>query len=200
MINKEQEIKSNEYKEVDLNIGIDQKDPYDNLFQQQYFLQLHNNFIEKREEKKHNINSHSKRFKDKIKLNHEKEETIAINKRRICDVNFGMNIWTEINWVRPAIIYKHDEYKFWEDIIVIPITSYKDEENKSKDTFDVELEKNKENGLDKNSLAKIRQIKCISKKRLRKKKNTNNIVIRWKIENEEIKKQIDSKVRVMFWI
>jgi hypothetical protein len=89
MINEEeQEAKNNEYKKVDLNIGIDQKEPYENLFQQQYFLQLHNDFIENKESKKHNMSSHSKRFKDKIKINHQKEELIEIKKRKIVLIDF----------------------------------------------------------------------------------------------------------------
>jgi len=89
MINEEeQEVKNNEYKEVDLNIGIDQKNPYDNLFQQQYSLKLHYDFIENKESKKHNINSHSKRFKDKIKINHQKQELIEITKRKIVLIDF----------------------------------------------------------------------------------------------------------------
>ena len=188
------------YKKVDLNIWLDQKEPYDNLFQEQYLLELHNDFIENKEEKKHNMNSHSKWFRDTIKINHTKKELYPIWKWKICYVNFGMNIWTEINWVRPSIIYKHDDYKFWEDIVVIPITSYSNGDNKSKDTFDIILPKDDKNWLAKDSLIKVRQIRCISKKRLRKKKWTNLITIVGKVDDECIKIQIDKNVRVMFWL
>jgi hypothetical protein len=54
------------------------------------------------------------------------------------------------------------------------MTSYKEdqEELKSKDEFDIEIESSDENGLDNKSLLKIRQIRCISKKRFKTKKNT----------------------------
>jgi mRNA-degrading endonuclease toxin of MazEF toxin-antitoxin module len=133
-------------------------------------------------------------------MNNKKQELAEINKWKICFVDFWMNVWTEINGRRPAIIYKHNDYKFWEDVIVIPITSYEDEENKSKDTFDVEIEANDINGLTHKSLIKVRQIKCISKKRLQTWKESGIVIINGKIDDEEIKKLVDSNVRVMFGI
>lgn len=196
---EEREVKETDiYKEVDLNIGIDQKDPYENLFQQQYLLDLHNDFITNKESKKHNMNSHSKRFRDKIKINHQKEELVAITKRKIVLIDFWMNIWTEINWIRPAIIYKHDNYRFWEDIVVIPMTSY--DEEKAIDTFDIKINTNDCDELHHESIIKIRQIKSISKKRLRKDRKSWEIKIIGQITNDEVKKQIDTNTRVMFWI
>ena len=95
-----------------LTIGVDQKDPYENLFQEQYSIALHQDFILKKEAKKHNINSHSQWMRDSIKLNHEPNELVEINKRKIVYVQFGMNVGTEINGIRPAVIYKPDEYRF----------------------------------------------------------------------------------------
>ena len=189
-----------DYVSVDLNIGVDQKEPYENLFQEWYPVDMHKDFLEKKENKKHNINNHSKWFRDKIKMNNKKQQLAEINKRKICFVNFWMNVWTEINGRRPVIIYKHDEYRYWEDIVVIPITSYEDEENKSKDRFDVEIEASETNWLDHKSLIKVRQIRCISKKRLQTWKDTGAVIIKGKIDDEEIKKLVDNNTRVMFGI
>lgn len=186
-----------------LNIWVDQKDPYENLFQEAYPIKIKSQFIEKKEEKKHNMNSHAQRFRDKIKLNNEEEVLDEIMKWKIVPVKFWMNIWSEINGIRPAIIYKHDNYRYGEDIIVIPITSYEINEDwqyKSKDQFDIEIEWNETNWLKHTSLIKIRQMKCISKKRFQKWKESGSVIIRGKIDNEEIRKTIDNNVRVMFWI
>lgn len=111
-----------------------------------------------------------------------------------------MNIWSEINGMRPAIIYKHDEYRYWEDTIVIPITSFEDWGHKPMDTFDIDIEADITNGLSHRSLIKIRQLRCISKKRFKKSKKTNNVMIIGKIEDEDLKKRIESNIKVMFWI
>jgi uncharacterized protein (DUF2252 family) len=45
-----------------------------------------------KDDKKHNMNSHTKWFRKKIKLNHLKESTAVINKWKICMVDYGMNV------------------------------------------------------------------------------------------------------------
>jgi len=189
-----------QYKKVDLNIWVDQKEPYENLFQVGYPVDMHEDFIESKEDKKHNMNNHSKRFRDQIKLNHDKESLTEITKRKVVLANFWMNIGTEINGIRPAIVYKHDDYKFWEDIIVIPITSYEGDKVKSIGALDVELNIDDCEGLHHKSLIKVRQIKSISKKRLRHDKGSWKIKIIGNIMDERIKQQIDTNVRVMFGI
>ena len=192
----------NGFRDVKLNIGLDNQEPYENLFQKWYSMILHNDFIESEDQKKHNMNNHSKRFRDKIKLNHDWENLSEIRKWKVVLVNFGMNIWTEINWVRPAIIYKHDDYRYWEDIVVIPITSYESNNSqwddeiqgqdlKSKDMFDIAIDKSMCDGLDHDSLIKIRQLKSVSKKRFRRDRKSKKIKIIWFIQDEEIKKKID---------
>jgi mRNA-degrading endonuclease toxin of MazEF toxin-antitoxin module len=116
-------------------------------------------------------------------------------------VDYGMNVWTEINWIRPSIIFKNSNYKYWEDIFVIPMTSYKDEqeETKSKDEFDIEIESSEENWLSHKSLIKIRQLRCVSKKRFKLKKKTWNIIIRWELEKQYHDK-IETSVKIIFWI
>ena len=145
------------------------------------------------------MNSHTKWFNTKIKLNHKPECLDVINKWRVCMVDYGMNIGTEINGIRPSIIFKNSNYKYWEDIIVIPITSYKDEQEKSKDEFDVEIEASRKNWLTNNSLIKIRQLRCVSKKRLKTNRKWEEVRILWEIE-EKYHDEIETKVKTMLAI
>ncbi len=138
-------------------------------------------------------------FNKKIKLNHGKEPEENINKWKICKVDYWMNIWTEINWIRPSIIFKNSNYKYWEDILVIPITSFKDWEIKSVDEFDVEILKSENNWLKNNSLIKIRQLKSVSKKRLKRNRKWDKIIIMWEVE-EKYFDEIHTKVKIMLWI
>jgi len=169
-------------------------------FCEQRKLFLHPNFLNIKDAKKQNITSHARWFKNKIKINHEKEEIEAINKRKICVVDFGMNIGTEINWQRPVVIYKSSTYKYWEDIVVIPITSFLDDEGneKSQDALDIILEADPANWIDHKSLLKIRQIRCISKKRIKRDKKTWIIKIWWNIEDKNLRGEINGKIKVMF--
>lgn len=163
-------------------------------------LLLHPNFLNTKDTKKQNMTSHARWFKNKIKINHEKEEIEAINKWKICIVDFGMNVWTEINWQRPVIIYKSSTYKYWEDIIVIPITSfyYDNGEEKSLDALDVVLEDDMVSWIDHKSILKIRQIRCVSKKRLKRDKKSWEIKIWWSIEDDDLKRKINGNIKVMF--
>ena len=191
-----------DFKDTELEIVLNEKETKENLFRKDYNLELHSDFIENREDKKHNISSHTKWFRWKIKLNHKKENVEVLNKWKLCMVDYGMNIWTEINWVRPSIIFKANTYLQWEDIIVIPITSYKnwEEENKSIDKFDIELMPNDDNNLKNKSLIKIRQLKCISKKRIKSRKWSDKLNIFWEISNKDLQEQIITEVKRMFWI
>jgi len=188
-----------ETEKVSLDISLTRKDDFISLFQKWYLLNLNKYFIENKEEKKHNINSHSNWFNKKIKLNHICEAKNIINKWKICKVDYWMNIWTEINWIRPSIVFKNSNYKYWEDIIVIPITSFKESEKKSIDEFDVEIIKSEINWLKNNSLIKIRQMKSVSKKRLKLNRKWDKIVIMWEVE-ENYFDEIQTKVRIMLWI
>jgi mRNA-degrading endonuclease toxin of MazEF toxin-antitoxin module len=111
-----------------------------------------------------------------------------------------MNVGSEINGTRPAIIYKASSYKYGEDIIVLPITSFEgvDGEEKSKDSLDVILEENKNNGIGHKSLIKVRQIRCISKKRLKKEKKTGNIKILGVVDDKALKIAITTNIIKMF--
>jgi hypothetical protein len=73
---------------------------------------MHPNFLNLKDVKRYNITNHARWFKNKIKLNHLMEEIEPINKRKICIIDFGMNIGTEINGIRPVIVYKSSTYKY----------------------------------------------------------------------------------------
>ena len=145
-------------------------------------------FISETEEKKHNLNNHTLWYKEKIKFNHLAEIKNAWTKRAIYYVNYWINIWSEINGVRPSIIYKSSKSSYGEDTIVIPLTS--DKIWKSIDSFDVEILPDSDNGLKVLSHVKIRQIRCVSKKRIE--------TYVGKIINEEVKNTIQSKLISMF--
>lgn len=188
-------------KKVSLDIWLTEKENYINLYQKSYENNLHKDFIENKEDKKHNINSHTKWFNKKIKINHLENNIESINKWKVCFVDYWMNIWTEINWIRPSIIFKSSSYKYWEDVVVIPMTSYTDEDFdvKSKDEFDVEIIASEENWLNNNSLLKIRQLRCISKKRIRTNRKWDKLDIKWELE-EKYHDEIETKIKTMLWI
>ena len=128
------------YIRTKLSIMLTVAEDFVTKFSKWYNIEVHEDFVAFKDDKKHNISSHSKWFRKKIYLNHSKESTAILNKWKICMVDYWMNVWTEINWIRPSIVFKNSNYKYWEDIFVIPMTSYKEEQEKvkSKDEFDIE--------------------------------------------------------------
>lgn len=103
---------------------LSSKESQERLSVREYPLQLHEDFIQNTESKKHNLMVHMDWFIKKIKMNHEKENNLIINRWKICSVDYGVNIGTEINGVRPSLVFKISSAKYGEDTIVIPITSY----------------------------------------------------------------------------
>jgi len=144
-------------------------------------------FVSTNLSKSNNVSYLTKRFFQHIKLDQKYRKELYFSKWTIVFIHFGCNIWTEINWLRPAIVYKRASFTSWWDVIVIPLTSF--EENKKLDEFDIIIEPNQENWLKNKSIARLRQIKSISKKRI------SNIW--WKI-NDEIIEQIDFAIINMF--
>lgn len=196
----ESESKETELIQTDLTVITTHKNEDVDLFNENYQMWMHPNFLNLKDVKRYNITNHARWFKNKIKLNHLMEEIEPINKRKICIIDFGMNIGTEINGIRPVIVYKSSTYKYWEDMIVMPITSFYDEswEEKSQDALDVILEADLENGIDHKSLVKIRQLRCVSKKRLRRDKKSWIIKILGSIVNDDIKREINGNIKKMF--
>ncbi len=192
---------SENIKKVSIDIWITELKNSSNLYQKWNNHNLHEDFIENKEDKKHNMSSHTKWFNQKIRLNHSKEEIESINKWKVCFVNYWMNVWTEINWIRPSIILKNSSYTYWEDIVVIPMTSYSngDIDKKSKDEFDIEIKSSNGNWLTNDSLLKIRQMRCISKKRIRTNRKWDKLDIKWELE-EKYHDEILTKIKIMFWI
>ena len=188
------------FKSVNIDIWLTEKINFELLYQNWYSQKLHTDFIENKEEKKHNINPHSNWFNKKIKINHEKENIQIINKWKLCMIDYWMNIWTEINWIRPSIIFKSSSSKYWENVVVLPITCFKDWEYKSVDDYDIEILQDNDNNLTNKSLIKIRQIRCISKKRIRSKKWSETLNIFWEIKDTNLREKINTNVRLMLWI
>ena len=176
-------------KNINLIVDVqDSQDNTQNIYKKNFLLYVKQEFIEWTQDKKHNLNNHTIRYKEKIKFNHFKEKQKATTKRSIYYVDYWINIGSEINWIRPSIVYKDSKYSYWEDLIVIPLTS--DKADKSVDSFDIEIQPDTDNNLKNISHAKLRQMRCISKKRI------ENYV--GKIVKIETKDQIQNKLIDMF--
>ncbi len=106
-------------------------------------------------------------FEEKIKINSLKNKSI-FKQWEIYYVNFWINIWSEFNWIRPALIFELSKYSYWrKNVIVIPITSQK--ESKKYNKFDIKISPNKTNNLKSNSIIKLFHIRDISKTRVKTK-------------------------------
>lgn len=134
------------------------------LYLKDFPLSVRIDFITATEAKKHSVENHLEWVAQKITINERPEVINRKKKWSIYLVNYGMNIGSEINGMRPSIVYKKSQFAFGSDLIVIPLTSY--DEEKSIDTFDVLINPDNTNGLSKPSLIKTRQMRCVSQKRL----------------------------------
>ena len=123
------------------------------------------------------INIH---FKDEI-------TSVIFSKYQIYWINFWVNIWTEFSWRRPALIIKNNSFIRWKDIIVLPITSQKEDKKYYK--FDIIVWKSDKNWLSQNSVIKLEQIKTVSKLRI-----WDYI---WTLE-DEYKEIIEQKIHKLF--
>lgn len=104
-------------------------------------------------------------LEEKIKIHNENWEWNIFKQWEIYYVNFWINIWSEFNWTRPAIIFELSRFSFWrKNVIVLPITSFK--EWKKYNQFDFKITKNELNWLKKNSIIKLFHIRDISKNRV----------------------------------
>jgi len=175
---------------IDLHILVEQISDKTLLFKKNFRMFVKNIFLQGDEFKKHNLTNHLYRFKNMIKMNHQKEITQRMTKRSVYYVDFGINVWTEINWTRPALIYKDSKKSFGEDILVIPITWYTNK--KSVDEFDIHISLQQCPFMTKASIIKTRQIKCISKKRI------GNYI--WKITDLDLKNELQSALIKMMWM
>lgn len=124
-----------------------------------------------------------------MKLSNNNEIDSITVKWSVYYVDFGINIGTEINGTRPALIYKATKFSYGRDIIVIPFTSFW--EDKSVDKFDITIQKELIDGLKNDSILKTRHIKSLSKKRLGK--------FVWFLKDDALKTEIARKLNMMFW-
>ena len=104
-------------------------------------------------------------------------------------VNLWKNIWSELNKTRPCIIYSIKPYNNKSWAIIIPLKSFKNK--KIIEKFQVKIDKNEINNLNKSSLIDIFYIRNISSKRINK--------YIWKLNKNDLL-EIDNKVSKMFWI
>lgn len=149
---------------IDLRIAVEDLLKKSTLYIRNFTMFVRDEFIVQTEEKKHNLQNHLYWLKEKIRLNQLPEVVKASTKWTIYYVNYGINVWNEINGKRPSIIYKDSAWTFGEDVIVIPLTSEK--LDKSVDHFDVRILPDSMNWLKNPSYLKLRQIRSISKKRI----------------------------------
>lgn len=172
---------------IDLHITIKDIIKKTTLYIKNFTMFVRAEFIIGTEGKKHNIENHLEWLKTKIRINQQKEVSQQKTKWSVYYINYGINIGSEINGTRPSIIFKDSEYGFGSDIIIIPMTSF--DLDKSIDTFDIEIEPTKSNGLKRKSLIKTRQMRCISQKRIEK--------YIGKIEDRDIMDQLDKNITTM---
>jgi len=128
-------------------------------------------------------------FYDKIMLNFISTlPNLKINKGEIYFVNFGKNIWSELNKIRPWLAYSDYYFNNWETVIFLPLKSFKWKMNKNVNIF---VKSDEINWLKKDSIVDISAIRQISKKRIK--------WYVWRINNDTLSK-IDSKIKNLFWI
>lgn len=137
------------------------------MFGEAFTLKLLPEFVHNTQPKEHGFKNHVQGFVNSLKQNSIIGEKQSYTKRQIYVVSYGMNTGSEINGDRPSIIYKASHSTFGDDVIVIPLTSVG--KQKKSDSFDVFVGKNPNNKLFQNSLARLRQIRSVSTKRVGKK-------------------------------
>ena len=103
-------------------------------------------------------------------------------------MNLWQNIWSKLNKIRPCLIYSNYYLNWWNNIIIIPIKTYKTRLNSK---IQVLIKKDELNNLDVDSIASLFNIKELSKKRIIRKI--------WFLDKEVIK-IIDNKVKKVFEI
>lgn len=175
---------------IDLHIIAQQRKTLTEYLKKSFRMYVSEDFIRTDTPKKHTLLNHVYRFKRSIWYTHQKETNGLMMKRSLYYVDYGINVWTEINGLRPSLVFKNNDFKYWEDTIVIPLTSYAI--GKSLDTFDVKISPNATNNLKNDSLLKIRQLRMVSKKRIQQ--------YIWKITDNELKDLVQQKVLLMLWI
>ncbi len=122
-------------------------------------------------------------FEEKFLIHNDKKSEKNLFKQwEIYYVNFWVNIWSEFNYTRPAIIFEKSKLSFWrKNVIVIPITSFK--KDKKYNWFDYFLKKSELNNLKENSIVKILHVRDVSKSRVKTKI--------WQLSSQELSEIIE---------
>jgi mRNA-degrading endonuclease toxin of MazEF toxin-antitoxin module len=136
------------------------------IFRESYEITLSKDFVENTKPKEHGVQNHIRHFVENLKQNNTSVEKQVYKKRQIYVVNYGLNVGSEINGSRPSIIYKDTGSTFGDDVTVIPLTSANYE--KKADRYDIFVTKDDSNKLYQNSYARLRQIGCVSVKKIGK--------------------------------
>jgi len=125
-------------------------------------------------------------FEEKIKI-HKKEfnPNYRYKKWDIWYVNFWINIWNEFNKIRPALVITNKKYTKWNNLIVIPLTSFKTEKNILNTDIIIKTDFNKKQ----KSILRLNHLRDISKNRLIKKV--------WRISDDKLK-ELDIKLKDLF--
>ena len=163
------------------------------FLEKNFFLNLKEKFLKSEEKKNSSFLNNIFWFIKKLKISDSVKNSYFYDRWMIVYVDFWINIWTEINWKRPAIIFKNKKFLWWEDIFVIPMTSFK--EWKFLDSMDIIVEKKSFSWIEKKSILKIRKIRSVSKRRISKYKSWNFYLI-----DNNIKKDVINNVKHIFWI
>ncbi len=162
------------------------------IFKKINTLKLRESFIKNGKEKSSWLENNINWFFKKLKLSdNEKSQDFyksTFHKWSIYYVNYGINIWSEINGNRPSIMIKDTFNTYWKDLIVIPLTSFSDD--KSRDKFDIFIKSWNDNNLDNDSIIKVRYMKNISKNRIWS--------FVWFVNDEEIRNKINKNIIKMF--
>ncbi len=179
-------------KKIHFDLKIEAKTLPENIryFMKNFMFFVSWNFLGNNKSKAHNLENHIIDFEKKVKINNKTLIKVKFSKYDIHFVDFWINIWNEINWYRPCLIFKNNRFATWYDTFVIPFTSSIDEKKKQKKlyNFDLIIEPDDNNNLKKTSILKIQQMQTISKNRIWRKI--------WKLENKNsIYEKIDSKIK-----
>ena len=128
-------------------------------------------------------------FYEKLNINfNKKNPNIKLQKWDIFYINLWKNIWSELNKIRPCIIYSKKFANNWKTTVIIPLKSYKWTFNK--DLY-ILIKNDKINKLQLKSIIDITAIRQISKKRIR--------WYIWKLSSNDLYK-IDKKIIKIYWI
>lgn len=107
-------------------------------------------------------------FQQKWKIHESKNFPKKVKQWDIYWVNFGVNIGSEFNFVRPAIVISRtDENQKMNNVLVVPLTTFKP--HKKYNSFDIVLDTKEVGKIQEKSIAKIKHLRDVSKKRLSKK-------------------------------